>query len=219
MLEIEAFLDIHRAWQRLGYPFDNLVPSYGSSIGSSGDRPDALAQLVGIIMNDGVRLQAVRLTRLDMGVGTPYETRWSIRPTPGDSVMSADVASVARRAIDGVVESGTGRSVRDAVQTSSGNPVVVGGKTGTGNNQFRVFGGRGTLIRTRTINRTATFAFHLGDRHFGVITAHVDGDQAAGYTFTSALPLAVLRLVSPAIAHLLDEPEIDMSTATAAGGG
>jgi hypothetical protein len=37
MLEIEAFLDIHQRWQHLGYPFDHLVPSLATAIGSSGD--------------------------------------------------------------------------------------------------------------------------------------------------------------------------------------
>lgn len=39
MLEIEAFQQIHQAWKRLGYPFDALVPSYGTAIGASADRP------------------------------------------------------------------------------------------------------------------------------------------------------------------------------------
>lgn len=39
MLEIEAFLDIHQRWQKVGYPFDHLVPSLATAIGSSGDRP------------------------------------------------------------------------------------------------------------------------------------------------------------------------------------
>ncbi len=55
MLEIEAFLDIHQRWQAVGYPFDHLVPSLATAIGSSGDRPAALAELMGIILNDGVR--------------------------------------------------------------------------------------------------------------------------------------------------------------------
>ncbi len=42
MVEIEAFLDIHRRWQQVGYPFDHLVPSLATAIGSSGDRPAAL---------------------------------------------------------------------------------------------------------------------------------------------------------------------------------
>jgi len=35
MLEIEAFLDIHQRWQKVGYPFDHLVPSLATAIGSS----------------------------------------------------------------------------------------------------------------------------------------------------------------------------------------
>ncbi len=54
MLEIEAFLDIHQRWQKVGYPFDHLVPSLATAIGSSGDRPAALAELIGTILNDGV---------------------------------------------------------------------------------------------------------------------------------------------------------------------
>lgn len=36
MLEIEAFLDIHQRWQKVGYPFDHLVPSLATALGSSG---------------------------------------------------------------------------------------------------------------------------------------------------------------------------------------
>ena len=35
MLEVEAFLDIHQRWPRLGYPFDHLVPSLATALGSS----------------------------------------------------------------------------------------------------------------------------------------------------------------------------------------
>ncbi|EPN52737.1 hypothetical protein A241_08648, partial [Pseudomonas syringae pv. actinidiae ICMP 19094] len=45
MMEVEAFLDIEQRWQRVGYPFDHLVPSLATAIGSSGDRPAALAEL------------------------------------------------------------------------------------------------------------------------------------------------------------------------------
>ncbi len=56
LLEVEAFLEIHRRWARLGYPFGHLVPSLATALGSSGDRPAALAELMGIIVNDGLRL-------------------------------------------------------------------------------------------------------------------------------------------------------------------
>ena len=59
LLEMGAFLEIHKAWQRLGYPFDALVPSYATAIGSSADRPAALAELMGILVNDGYRMPMV----------------------------------------------------------------------------------------------------------------------------------------------------------------
>ncbi|MGB9595910.1 MAG: transglycosylase domain-containing protein, partial [Candidatus Poribacteria bacterium] len=55
IIEEEAFREIHKSWQRLGYPFDYLTPSLATSIGVSGDRPAALAELMGIIQNKGVR--------------------------------------------------------------------------------------------------------------------------------------------------------------------
>ena len=45
MVEIEAFLDIHQRWKRVGYPFDHLVPSLATAIGSSGDRPAGRIQV------------------------------------------------------------------------------------------------------------------------------------------------------------------------------
>ena len=80
LLELEAFEAIHQSWQRLGYPFDALVPSYGTAIGSSGDRPAALAELLGIILNDGVRYPTVRVDALLFAEGTPFETRLAREP-------------------------------------------------------------------------------------------------------------------------------------------
>jgi hypothetical protein len=55
MLETDAFASLHAGWQRLGYPFPTLVPSYATAIGSSADNPQALAELIGIVVNDGAR--------------------------------------------------------------------------------------------------------------------------------------------------------------------
>lgn len=203
ILELEAFLEIQRAWRRLGYPFENLVPSYGTAIGSSGDRPAALAELVGIILSGGIRRPTVLVDGLTIGADTPFETTLDRRPTEGTRVLSADVAAVSRAALLDVVETGTARFVQGAVRAADGEPLPIGGKTGTGNNQYKVFATGGRLVEARTINRTATFVFFIGDRHFGVITAHVPGPEAAGYTFTSALPVRVLSLLVPAIAPLV----------------
>jgi hypothetical protein len=92
---MEAFNEVLRMWNRVGYPFDNIVPSLGSSIGNSGDRPAALAELVGILLNDGVLLPSVRVEELQFAVGTPYEVILRRRPVEGTRILSSDVSAVA----------------------------------------------------------------------------------------------------------------------------
>jgi hypothetical protein len=75
LLEVDAFGEIHKAWQRLGYPFESWTPSYASALVASGDRPAALAELMGIIVNRGTRLPVTRVASLEFARGTPYETR------------------------------------------------------------------------------------------------------------------------------------------------
>jgi hypothetical protein len=55
------------------------------------------------------------------------------------------------------------------------------------------------VISSRAVSRTSGFVFYIGDRHFGVVTAAVSGSAAADYRFTSALPLAVLKVLTPEI--------------------
>ncbi|VFT35579.1 glycosyl transferase family 51 [Pseudomonas aeruginosa] len=78
LLEVEAFLDLHQQWKKLGYPFDHLVPSYATALGSSGDRPAALAEL------DGDHRQRWR-AHADPAPGAPrlrpgYALRDALRP-------------------------------------------------------------------------------------------------------------------------------------------
>jgi len=70
--EEDAFRRMTPYWQRLGFPFDHLVPSLATAIGSSADRPVALAELIGIILNDGVRLPDIRIGKLRFAANTPY---------------------------------------------------------------------------------------------------------------------------------------------------
>ena len=81
--------------------------------------------------------------------------------------------------------------------------IRVGGKTGSGDNRVEAFARRGQLVSSRVASRTAGFVFYVGDRWFGVITASVPGPQAAHYTFTSALPLAILKLLGPALSDAI----------------
>jgi membrane peptidoglycan carboxypeptidase len=200
MLEVEAFLDIHRRWREVGYPFDHLVPSLATAIGSSGDRPAALAELVGIIQNDGIRQPTLRIDRLHFAAGTPYETLLVNDPHQGRRVMASEVAAALRAALAQVVEAGTARRVAGALTTVQGQPLIMGGKTGTGDNRMESFASGGRRISSRAINRTATFVFYIGDQHFGTLTAFVPGRSAEGFRFTSALPVQVLKGMAPILA-------------------
>jgi membrane peptidoglycan carboxypeptidase len=205
LLEVEAFTEIHRGWQRVGYPFQNIVPSLGTSIGSSGDRPAALNELVGIILNEGLRFPTYRVEELHFAPGTPYETLMERDDVEGERVMAPEVARVLREAMTDVVENGTARRSRGVVAAPDGSMVQVGGKTGTGDNRFRVFASGGRLVESRPVNRTSTFVFFIGDRYYGVISAYVPGEVADRYHFTSALPTQVLRELGPTIEGLLRE--------------
>jgi len=80
----------------------------------------------------------------------------------------------------------------------------VGGKTGSGDNRFKTFARGGGVISARPVSRTAAFVFYLGDRHFGVITASVNGETAGRFHFTSSLPVALLRLLSSSLVNRLE---------------
>ena len=204
LIEVEAFIEIHRAWKRLGYPFDSLVPSYATALGSSADRPAALAELMGILVSDGLRLPTLRLDRLDFAAGTPYETRLAYRSAGGERVLPAEVAQVARAALARVVEGGTAKRLQGVFRRDDGSPLTVGGKTGTGDHRFQTFGKGGVLLSSRVVSRSGTFVFYLGDRYFGVLTAYVKGADAEDYQFTSGLPAQLLKVLAPKLAPALN---------------
>ena len=205
MLEIEAFQRIHARWRDLGFPFDDLTPSLGTAIGSSGDRPLALAELAAIILNDGLRLPVVRVEAMRFAEGTPFETRLGLRPAMGERRLGSEVSALMREALLDVVESGTGRRARGALVGPGDQPLDIGGKTGTGDNRHRVYDERGRLVQSRVVNRTAAFVFIAGDRYVGVVTAHVAGPEAEAYRFTSALPTQLLRVLGQRLGPPSDE--------------
>ncbi|MCK9636044.1 MAG: transglycosylase domain-containing protein [Methylobacter tundripaludum] len=205
LLEDEAFKQIHTAWDRLGYPFGSLTPSYATSIGASGDRPAALAELMGILRNDGVRLPTVRFDSLHYAQATPYETVLDKLPEEGQQVLAPEIAKVARGALIGVVEAGTAGRLRGVYKSADGKPLSVGGKTGTGDHRREIWGAGGRLIDSIFISRAATFTFFLGDRFFGVITAYVAGPDAERYHFTSSLPVQIIKFLEPTLAPMLNK--------------
>jgi hypothetical protein len=79
----------------------------------------------------------------------------------------------------------------------------VGGKTGTGDNRFEVFGAGHQMVEDHAVDRTATFVFYLGDRFYGTVTAFVAGREAEHYHFTSALAVGMLKALEPELRPLL----------------
>ena len=204
LMEADAFQEIHRRWQRLGFPFSSLVPSLATAIGSSCDTPAALSELVSIIVNGGVRYPVTRIQRIHFAEATPFESVLTPLPRSGQVVLSPEVADKLKQELIGVVEGGTGRRALGSVVLNNGRTIPVGGKTGTGDNRLHVYGSRGALLGSSAVNRTAAFVFFIGDRFFGTVVAYVPGAQAAHYTFTSALPIQVFRQLVPKLRPLLD---------------
>ena len=210
MLEEDAFARIQKRWARLGYPFDRLVPSLATAIGSSADRPGALAELVGIILNDGVKLPTIRFESLEFGKDTPYQTLMT--PNANEQpqrLLDPELTAVMKGVMREVVEDGTAKRVKDAFHDINGVVMPVGGKTGTGDHRFDEFGAGGRVVSSRVVNRTGTFAFFIGDRFFGAITAHVAGAEAADYKFTSALSAQMLKSLQPVLQPLIDAVPLD----------
>ncbi len=198
-IEKDAFARLTPHWQKLGFPFKTMVPSYASSIGSSGDRPVALAELVGILVNDGLRRPGTSLTRIHFARGTPYETIFERNFTNGESVLHPAVARAARKAMADVVSHGTARRLQGVFKYGDEKVITVGGKTGSGDNRFQTFNRQGGVVSSRATNRTATFVFYIDQRYYGVVTAYVQGREAEQYKFTSALPVSILKLLAPTI--------------------
>ena len=207
LLEVEGFLEIHRQWKKMGYPFDSLVPSYATTLGASADRPAALAELMGIIINDGVRKPSVRIDSLHFAANTPYDTLVKRGgKVEAEQVLSPDVARAVAKAIREVVSDGTAKRAKTAFVGADGVPIPMGGKTGTGDQRFDVYGAGGRLIESRYVNRSATFVFNIGERFYGSMTAYVRGPESKNYDFTSALPVQLLVSLAPSLMPLIEPP-------------
>ncbi|MBI2228462.1 MAG: transglycosylase domain-containing protein [Deltaproteobacteria bacterium] len=214
-VEKDAFARMTPYWQRLGFPFKTMVPSYATAIGVSSDRPVALAELVGILVNDGVRRQPTSLTHIHFARATPYETVFERTADKGEQVLAPEVARTMRKAMAEVVEQGTARRLSGVFKLPDGKRISVGGKTGSGDNRFETFNRAGDVVTSRATNRTAAFIFYIGERYYGVVTAFVQGREADDYHFTSALPVTVLKLLAPTIIARLDKSAAPTTPPTA----
>ncbi len=202
-LEIEAFQEVHKRWRRLGYPFGSLVPSYATAIGSSADRPAALAELMGVIANDGIKLAPVTLTRIEFAAQTPYHSVLKRKRPVEEYIFPAEIAHIVKRALANVVEEGTARRLRGTFKRNDGSTMEIGGKTGTGDHRLEVYAANGTVIESKVMNRTATFAFYMGSRFFGVMTVFVPGEAAKDFHFTSAIAVQIIKNMESALRPLV----------------
>ena len=113
--------------------------------------------------------------------------------------MRPEVARALKKALSQVVEGGSARRLNGSFVKSDGSPLKIGGKTGTGDNRIATQVVRGKAVASTAVNRTATFVFYLGDNYFGTLTAFVPGKGAEDFSFTSALPLQVLKGMAPVL--------------------
>jgi len=204
MVELRAYDTIGKSWQALGYPFATLTPSYAAAIGASGDRPAALAQLIGLIANDGNKVPTENLTQLDFAKDTPYETHFRRASVAPQQQLSPEIAGIVKGMLRDVVTGGTARRLAQGMTFPDGRTMEVYGKTGTGDQRFNVFAKGARLIESRKVNRSATFVFAIGDRFYGTLTAWVHEPYAAHYEFTSALSVQLLKSMAPALQPLLE---------------
>jgi membrane peptidoglycan carboxypeptidase len=145
----------------------------------------------------------VRIDQLTFAAGTPYETHLVSDPDRARRVLPSEVATALRGALSQVVDAGTAKRVAGSFKLADGTPLSMGGKTGTGDNRIQAMGAGGRLISSKSVNRTATFVFYIGEHHFGTLTAFVPGASAEHFTFTSALPVQVLKGMAPILTPYL----------------
>jgi membrane peptidoglycan carboxypeptidase len=215
MVELQAYAAIDKSWRALGYPFETVTPSYAAAIGASGDRPDALAQLIGILAGNGKMRRPHSVDTLAFAAGTPFETHFAHAASQGDQVVSQEIVTVVRAMLRSVVLGGTGARLAAGLPLGDGRTLDVYGKTGTGDQRFDVYARGGRLIESRKVNRTATFVFVIGDRFYGTLTAYAHEPYAARYDYTSAMAVQLLKTLGPSLAPVLAASDTQVEAASA----
>jgi membrane peptidoglycan carboxypeptidase len=203
MVELQAYARITQAWRALGYPFETVTPSYAAAVGASGDRPDALAQLIGIVANDGRKLPSQSIDSLEFAAGTPFETHFAHVPSTEGPTVAPEIVGVVQRLLRDVVQGGTGARLAGGLPLGDGRTLAVYGKTGTGDQRFEVYASGHRLIESRKVNRTGTFVFIIDNRFFGTLTAFTHEPYAARYSYTSAVATQLLKSLGPSLAPLM----------------
>ena len=217
ILEQDAFEAIQDEWARMGYPFEDMVPSLASAIGASADRPSALSTLMGMIMAEGKRYPVSRIQEISLASGTPYALKLRRQQGQGEQVLDPEVARATRDVMELVVTRGTAvraRSLRDEYLFRD-----LVGKTGTGDHTLEHVTASGRRVDGEAVSRAGVFMFGFGERFFGVLTIYVEGQEAADYDFTSSMAAQVFTQIAPMLSDMVAnpaaEPEIESTPSLA----
>jgi len=81
----------------------------------------------------------VSIQQLRFGESTPAETILTRRLAPGDQLLNPVIARLVRHEMIDVVENGTARRIHGGLKLPGGTMVPVDGKTGTGDDEFRIY--------------------------------------------------------------------------------
>jgi membrane peptidoglycan carboxypeptidase len=209
MLEQDAFDVIHDNWAEKGFPFRRLIPSFATSIGVSGDTPNALATLMGIVVNGGKAMPNAEFTNITLGKDTPYEKNFVFAPENEIQVMDANIAAIVKENLENIVQNGTARRTKNAIVFSNGVKWAIGGKTGTGDNRIETHDRYGNVTLSTVRNRTATFVFTFGDKYYGSMVAYAAGEEAADEEFTSSLPVKAFSQIIKDLTPIFEEKHKD----------
>jgi hypothetical protein len=134
LLQDAVGTSIHRlaALYRFVFPFKKLIPSYATAIGSSADRPEALAEILGIIINEGLHTPPYLIQEITFANNTPYHTQFIRKRVEPKKVLHAEIALIIKKALFKVVEKGTAKRVYQAFFNDEKTGLPVGGKPARG---------------------------------------------------------------------------------------
>jgi len=124
LLEVEAFDGLLATGNAWAIHFGHITPSYATALGSSGDRPAALAELMSILVNDGVRAPMGQSHGLHFAP-TRLTTPGCRRSPPRVNAYPPKSRQTVRRALAQVVESEP-PYVRGRAQDPAGKPLTIG---------------------------------------------------------------------------------------------
>jgi hypothetical protein len=137
-------------------------------------------------------------------------------------VLPEPVARAILPILANVVQTGTAVRLAGTYKAAD-RKLIVGGKTGSGDNRYDTTGPGGRVVSSRPVDRTAVFVFYIEDRYYGVLTALVRGKESGDYGFTSSLPVAILKILAPDIERLWPgspkAPPEDLALASASSAG